>query len=208
MARRSSIVLTALITTIFLGGCAVDEATTSVERTESPAETALVSEHHATPMPSTHEETTPELNERNLVPKEIGEEAGLIDNVTDDLLVSFSITEVRYDYPCVPWSSPPELDRFVGLHFEVNVPAVDFAEDGLVPGYSFFLPDFQAFTSDGSQVDDPIGNGLMCSDEADELPSFIEAGESDSGWIVLDLPLDATSVAYVSPPHGWEWQLP
>ena len=147
------------------------------------------------------------LSPRGFIPKELGEAGGLLDG--DEPVVEFALTEIRWDYQCGEYAMSSENGSFVGLNFDVEVFPAWADQDWALGSFMMTEFDFQAFDGDGSRVNDVGGTAYACADSSDVLPSDIGAGQSASGWIILDLPEDAAIVAYVLPFEGIgvEWQL-
>ena len=148
------------------------------------------------------------LSPRGFLPKELGEVGGILDG--DVPVVEFTLTDIQHDYQCGEYSIRSEHGSYVGLHFDVEVFPEWADQDYALGSFMMSSYDFQAFDADGQRVNDVTGNAYSCAEASDELPYDIGAGQSASGWIILDLPEDAEIVAYVMSIEGIgiEWQLP
>lgn len=155
------------------------------------------------------EQSEPATSVRGNLVKEIGEEGGVTD-AAGDLLIAFTVSEVETDFDCTAdFAEKPENDKFVGLKFEVTTDA-SLAQE---TESSFWLSsvDFSAWDEDGKRVNDPVGSSYACVSESEMLPSPMGPGEVAEGWIVLDVPENATAAGFgiqtAEGLSGWEWDI-
>ncbi|MGB7238579.1 MAG: hypothetical protein WBD41_21710 [Rhodococcus sp. (in: high G+C Gram-positive bacteria)] len=71
--------------------------------------------------------------------------------------------------------------------------------------FDFVAVDASGFTITNLATD----ASLNCIESENALPSVFSKGSKYRGFVLLDLPLDATSIGYVptSADPGWEWNL-
>lgn len=69
--------------------------------------------------------------------------------------------------------------------------------------------DFVAITSSGLTVTSVSTDASINCRESNSLPAKFSKGSKYKGFVVLDLPVDATSIAYIpsNSDGGWEWSL-
>lgn len=143
----------------------------------------------------------------NLV-KQIGQLAG-ISGRTDDPVVDFVVNDIVIDFQCTSeWAEAPANDHYVGLNIEIRT--TPELTDEVSPTFWMDNYDFSAWSADGKRVNDVVGNAYSCLSDADSIPGSIGPDETVNGWIVLDLPEDATTVGYSwigLDSGGWEWSL-
>ncbi|MFI7171646.1 hypothetical protein [Rhodococcoides fascians] len=79
------------------------------------------------------------------------------------------------------------------------------------PAYGTILQsfDFVAITSSGLTVTSVSTDASINCQESNSLPTTFSKGSKYEGFVVLDLPADAASIAYVpsNSDGGWEWSL-
>jgi len=155
------------------------------------------------------EQSEPARSVRGNLIKEIGEEGGVGD-ASGDLLIAFTVSEVESDFECTAdFAEKPENGKFVGLKFEVTTDASLSQE----PESTFWLSsfDFSVWDEDGKRVNDPVGSSYACVSESETLPSEMGPGEVAEGWIILDVPENATTAGFgiqtAEGAGGWEWNI-
>jgi len=218
MRRQIFAAAAALTTMLALAGCGsggggtyptntVDPAAAVSEEPE-PTEDPATEEPEPTEEPTTEEptEAAPTPNSHGNLDKEIGEEARITDyDYTDH--VKLVLTEMVPNFKCTAdWADPPKNGMFLGLHFDVMT-TQEFAESDWSE-FSISTFELGAYQGD-TRVNDVDGNSWMCLDDADALPR-LGPGQHATGWVVIDVPTDVTSVQFVSfmVDGGWEWQVP
>ena len=152
-------------------------------------------------------EASPEPNERGNLVKQVGETAGLTDDVTGEWTLDFKVTAIIPGYECTSGFADPSVNgQFVALRFEVNTTAAWDSE--MMGDFMMSAHDFQAFDASNMRVNDPVGAASMCPSDAEMLPQTMGPAQSANGTIVLDLPAGPGIVAY-RPMYlqtgGWEW---
>lgn len=178
------------------------------EATEPPTETAGGGDADSpTSSPEVELMPMPELHE-NILPKEVGELSGTVNPDTEEQTSFFILTEIRLGYRCDTESILRPLNgHFVGLHFDVSVlPAWAVENHG---PFQIRAEDVIATTSEGLAVADPLGHADSCLSPENRLADPLEAGSKTSGWVLLDIPQDTTSIILhpESVDGGWEWAL-
>ncbi|PPF33590.1 hypothetical protein [Pseudoclavibacter sp. AY1H1] len=150
-----------------------------------------------------------ETNDRGNLVKQIGQLAGLTSSKKDDISVAkFVVTDIIPNYTCdAPYSSTPASGQYVAL--QMNVETMPELVSEPYPSVSFSEWAWQAYDAEGKRVNDVMGNGYSCMDQAQRLPGEIGPGQSVSGYVVLDVPIGTSSVVLAPhAPTGWEWAVP
>ncbi|QEW01236.1 DUF4352 domain-containing protein [Microbacterium caowuchunii] len=205
MRRTHALSLAAVVTaTMLTAGCGAAAAPDS-DRLPDTAPVATASPTQADdPDQATYGDRI--LSDRGNLVKEVGQLAGM--TLGEDSAVpvaQFVVTDIVVDIACTDqYADPPKNGHFVGIHLNVETtPELAQAEIGTVT-FSEWV--WQAFDANGTRVNDPLGNASWCMDSGDRLPLDIGPGQSVAGWVVLDLPTDHGSVAYLPwATTGWEW---
>lgn len=144
---------------------------------------------------------TPTKSRRGGLVKGIGEQAGLINQYGEELVL-FTVTAIDPGYQC---ASEPENGQFVALTISAATTEALAEEDW--PQVSF--GSWTVVGADGMQqnADPNTGSAWGCTPDAERFPSPIGPGVTAEGVIVLDvtpesgvLILDMGTVA-----GGWEW---
>lgn len=176
---------------LLLAGCAKD-ATAGASAPELPAKSSAVSSTSTTP-------AGPAVNERGLIPKAIGEEAGL-GNTPGANLASFSIDRVTVDPPCQEYGIKPDSGHTLLLDMRVatgsDTEAVTYLSGVLNP-FSF-----SEVGKDGVTRTAQPGS---CTDYKANLPNQFGVNQKYSGTIELVVPEASGILALQNPPGGWEW---
>jgi len=204
--RRTHIlpIATVVAATMLTAGC----GSTAAPDTDHLPDTAPVATASPTPTADPAQATYGDrvLSDRGNLVKEIGQLAGMTLGADSDVTVAqFVVTDIVVDPVCSSaYAEPSKNGHLVGIHLNVETtPELAQDEIGTV---SFSQWAWQAFDANGTRVNDPVGNAIWCMDSGDQLPIDIGPGQSVSGWVILDLPTDHGTVAYVPwAPTGWEW---
>ncbi|WP_156250835.1 DUF4352 domain-containing protein [Pseudactinotalea terrae] len=221
MRRQFFAAAAAVATMVALGACGsepgggtyptntVDPNAAAAESTTDPATEEPTTEEPTTEEPTTEEPTEqgPTINAHGNLDKEVGQEAGILDYDGTEH-VKFTLTEYAWDMECTnEWAEGPKNGTFLGLHFDVMT-TQEFVENDWATEFSMDSFEFGAYRGD-TRVNDVDGNSYMCLDDNDQLPR-IGPGQHATGWVVLDVPEDVTSVQFISfmTEGGWEWQVP
>lgn len=190
---------------------ASQEPSASSATHRSPASTPQAS---PTPTVETPEATNGEFgpvetNDRGNLIKQTGQLAGLTSSKNDDISVAkFVVTEIIPNYTCdASYSSMPASGQYVAI--QMNVETMPELVSEPYPSVNFSEWAWQAYDAEGKRVNDVMGNGYSCMDQAQRLPGEIGPGQSVSGYVVLDVPI-GTSAVVLAPhaPTGWEWAVP
>lgn len=147
----------------------------------------------------------PPESERGYLIKEIGEEAALTSYDYIDLVV-FTIDAIELDPPCT--SGYPEASAN-GHFIAVTITAQTFPElsDAEIDTVSFSEWAWEAYSTDGVRLNDPVGTAYSCLAEGELMPFEIGPGQKVTGKIVLDVSDVHGAIAFV--PYaglGWEWR--
>lgn len=162
-------------------------------------------------LPSTSADTSsttpsvakPNVNERGLIPKSLGEEAGLTDE-SGVTVATFAIDTVTVDPPCQEYSPKPDSGHTLLL--EVRVSTADDSESltylaGLLNPFTF-----SEIGADGVTRTAQAGT---CTDFARSLPSQYGVNQKYAGTIELVVPEASGALALqqsMTNTGGWEWK--
>lgn len=142
----------------------------------------------------------PERNDRGMVPKQLGEVAGLGESL-DNLLVSFSVNSVEVDPKCHEYGYAPDAGRTLLLNVSVSTTAdVEAAEE---LSYVLFASNFSEVGSDGVTRPSQYGG---CTEAGASMPSMFGPNQQYAGWIEIVVP-EASGILILSDGYGggWEW---
>ena len=176
-----------------LAGCAKDTTTTAAAPTLPPK---------ATSIPTTPTTTGPAVNERGLISKALGQEAGL-GSVGDPSGVTFTIDAVTVDPPCHEYGTKPDSGRTLLMDVRVatgtDLEAATYVS-GLLNPYSF-----GEIGKDGVTRTAQAGT---CTDYTKALPSQFGVNQKYAGTIEIVVP-EASGVLVLQDTldnsGGWEW---
>lgn len=169
--------------------------------TAPPAETEVPIE---TPEPTIEPAPESPESERGYLIKEIGQEASLTGYDQEELVV-FTVDAIERDPTCT--SGYPETP-INGHYLAVTITAQTFPAlaNNEIGTVSFTEWAWEAYSSSGVRLNDPVGTGYSCLSNGEMMPSEIGAGQKVTGTIVLDVADLHGTVAYM--PYtgiGWEW---
>lgn len=198
--KTASYPVTLIAAALTLTGCAA-----ATPETPNPAPTQVV-----------EPDTTPVVNERGNLQKVIGQEGAMLFPGTDREAITFKVTAIEKDPECTGdpmWYFPPDNGLYVALTMDITT-SDDYLElMGAGQPLRLFWQDWKIYLPDGTTIE-TTPNGYGCFPEEDQLPLDIPAGATSIGKYVLDVPLDAVSVAWfptgvygIGKDDGWEWVL-
>ncbi|MFC0581354.1 hypothetical protein [Micrococcoides hystricis] len=167
------------------------------------------------PSETTPEEPTEDSDSAH-VEKEADEPAVITDEEGKTELFTLTVETVQHAQTCPArvggQTLTPENGQFLILDATATMkplsawPENTNAEEAFVP---VLADTFKVTLADGQELSDVQSESSWgCFQDTELLPSFISAGETKSGKIVLDVPAGATSVIY-DPLNsgGWSWEL-
>lgn len=204
--RILAVATSGLLAALLLTGCAPAADVSSESQRPTPSSPA--DSDHETPSGG------PRLTPNGNLAKDIGEEG--FATYGDVQYLTFAVTEIQLDPICNPaegFGMGPQVGRFVALRFEISTTPDYIAQSLQTEPLKMFWNDFVAYSKDGSLLE--TGNaGTTCFEEPEAIPFEIPAGATSTGWLVMDVPADAASVAW-QPSYvlrgddaGWEWGVP
>lgn len=207
----------AVIATLALAGCGgpgTPDVAADGPATPIPAETAqapvkdtkadepVVEEEPAEPSPYGESVT----NDRGNLVKTVGQLAGVM-NEAGETLVDFKITAIEPNYACTgEYADAPQHGQYIAITFDITTTAALAAES--YPSWYISEYEIKVIGPDGTRENDSIGNGYMCLNQADKLPSDIGPGEHVVGKLVLDSAYPTGSLVVdmgTGSGSGWEW---
>lgn len=156
----------------------------------------------ATSAPTTTTKATPatKTNERGLIPKKLGQTAGI--TLTDGGIATFAIDKITVDPPCHEFGTPPESGRTLLLSVRVATSGDQGAADDL----AFLLHggNFSEIGKDG--VTRPSTFGMCTDPTVGQLPSTFGVHQKYTGNIEMVVP-EGSGVLVLQDPSwgGWEW---
>lgn len=154
-------------------------------------------------------------NNRGDLVKDVGQWAGMISYDQETVVALLRVTEIEMDVECTSQiKQPSENGHFLALTFEVQTAPelAKEAEQGLPASFWISPMDMKVFDEDGNRENDSFGNGSLCLDQGESLPTEIGPGEKVRGTIVLDTAFDKGTVtlplrgADPASPGAWAWE--
>ena len=196
---------------VLLAGCsspapAVVTVTAPAATTSAPSATPTTAT--PSPIPTTDAPTTPETSERGNIPKDLGDEAVLVDGNGDEA-ARFKVTKIETGYQCTSDIADKSANgQFVAIWMDVRTTkAIDFDSDdsGVVPYFN--TVDWEVVDKSGETENDSEGNGPYCARDADALPVQIEKAMHVKGVVVLDTAVKHGHLVFIQDymDSGWEW---
>lgn len=202
LMKRSALALLAL-SALALTGCSGAEA--------EPEPTAPNVE---VPTSDGAESEEQDLSSRGNLVLEPGDPVVVTGYEDDDLEgATFVVKSVEVDPVCTdPYVQESENGHFVVLEVEVETAKEpDFTEATFG---SFYVGSgaFKVIDKNGTTVNEVMGTGYSCFDQAEQLPGNLGAGERATGKVVLDVPSAEGVIVYnnfVAPGRpSYEWHFP
>lgn len=134
----------------------------------------------------------------------LGEAATILDDEGEPV-GTVTLLEVDREFECDgEFAEPPANDGFIGLRFEVTTPASEEYASDLAFGETYL----SGYDAAGEFLADEYGTGYLCAEDA--IGPFYPAGETETGWIVLDASDELAAVATESDRRHdlyWQWRL-
>lgn len=156
----------------------------------------------STPAAASTAPSGPATNERGLIPKTLGQEAGLT-NEKGEPTATFAIDTVTVDPPCHEYGSKPDSGHTLLLAVRVATNG-----DAEAAGYMALLINPYSFAevgADGVTRSAQLGN---CTDYTKNLPGQFGVNQKYAGTIELVVP-EASGVLTLQDQmggsNGWEW---
>lgn len=197
MRRLALLVAAAALLT---AGCAKD-VTPAEPSPDLPPKSAT-----STAATTTTTAAAPKKNARGLIPKQLGEEAG-IGNLPDANAVTFSIDAVTIDPPCYEYGTKPEAGRTLLL--EVRVATGSDADSTTYISGFLNSSGFVEVGTDGVTRNAQPGS---CTDWKGSLPNQFGLNQKYVGTIEIVVPeasgVIALQTVFGDGPGGWEWSYP
>lgn len=146
------------------------------------------------------------VSERGNLSKELGQLAAMAHPENGKPLVEFTVTKIETGFTCTTdWAEPSMNGDFiaVSMEFQTTPELADWDSSGLWLSHH----DFKIIGPDGTRENDPVGNGIYCITDGEEVPDSIGPSETVKGMFVFDS--QYTEGALVFQPSGaesgWEW---
>lgn len=190
-SRRAVVALTAAAA-ILLAGCAKD-TNTGTATPELPSKTSTPSSTTSTTTPG------PVVNERGLLPKALGQEAGLADTA-GGTAATFSIDNIAVDPPCAEHGTKPDAGHILLLDVRAATggdPEVATYLAGILNPFNF-----AEVGADGVTRDAQPGS---CTDYTKALTNEFGINQKYAGTIEIVVSEASGVLALKNGTGGWEW---
>lgn len=182
---------------LMAGGCAaVDTAP------KEPVWAAPVAQVPTPPAPTNPVYGAQDRNERDNLPKALGQPAGLT-NADDSILIDFAVTGIRESKCLSTLAQRPENGRYLVVDLVANTHA---DPDAALPLIQFSYG-WEFIAADGTSIEASTVNAAMCSE--DQAPD-LKPNRKYTTTFLVDVPDAAGKLSWSThfAPGGWEWDLP
>lgn len=179
----------------------------ATDSTPSAAESSAIESEEPDATPTASAAETPQAaatNARGNLVKGLGEEAGVVDFESGELIVSFKVTGIEPNFTCTSeYAEESANGNFIAISLDVTTSAA-FGADNY---FSVSEYAWKVISPEGTTENDSTGNGYMCLNSSEQIPSDFGPGEHAVGKVVLDSQHAAGALVLEQPTMagGWEW---
>lgn len=203
--KRTRTLLTASIATMLalaLTGCSslIEQALTVVQSSEEMQAGAGALRENGSSDQSTR-------SERGHIVKQVGEPIEIVDDATQESVLTFVVSDIVVDPVCEGEHSGTPTNG-VFLQVDIDVVATSEFEGYFIIGVG---GNWQWVDTKGNVTDVELGSfeAYLCQRDEQRLPVSVEQGEHVTGSLILDVTTREGTLVYAD--HlgsGWEWEVP
>lgn len=197
--RRTAPVVATVVVVATIGAAAAAASIGTTTTTTDPSAPTATPTQTASPVPA-----EPQTTVSGWIEQTVGEPASLNPSTGEGQLLTVDVTSVEPGFECTAdGAQPAKNGQYIALTVEIAAGS-NFADE--LEMFPANPTDFAALGPDGGQPEDSQGNAASCIPAEDALPPVVTADQPATGTVVLDAPVETSSILYI--PGGWEWPVP